>query len=105
MYFSCLASLTQICEISILLHEAKPSNQFLLKEKHVNHDLVLKFNKKKATFVEQVLTTQTILVYIQTSYKNQSKNLPQKGLISQNYTSSQNVIEPNNKKNCSLLGP
>ena len=83
MYFSCLASLTQICEISILLHEAKPSNQFLLKEKHVNHDLVLKFNKnkKKATFVEQVLTTQTILVYIQTSYKNQSKNLPPKGLI------------------------
>ena len=47
MYVSCLASLTQICEISVLLHEAKPSNQFLLKEKHVNHDLVLKFNKNK----------------------------------------------------------
>merc|ERR1711989_135393 len=47
MYFSCLASLAQSCEISILLHEAKPSNQFLLKEKHVNHNLVLKFNKNK----------------------------------------------------------
>ena len=47
MYISCLSSLTQSCEMSIFLHEAKPSNQFSLKEKHVNHDLVLKFNKTK----------------------------------------------------------
>ena len=47
MYISCLSSLTQSCEMSIFLHEAKPSNQFSLKEKHVNHDLVLKFNRTK----------------------------------------------------------
>ena len=33
--------------MSIFLHEAKPSNQFSLKEKHVNHDLVLKFTRTK----------------------------------------------------------
>ena len=95
MYFSCLASLTQICEISILLREAKPSNQFLLKEKHVNNDLVLKFNKTKKgyfcwTGVDNSNDTSLYSDILQKSI--------QKGLISQNYTSSQNVIEPNNKK-------
>ena len=75
MYISCLSSLTQSCEVSIFLHESKPSNQFSLKEKHVNHDLVLnnltKLKTKKGYFCLTDLTqTQIMLVSTQTSYKN-----------------------------------